>query len=367
MEQKDINKFGRPANRKNRNVLTVIFLCLVSLMALSFCIVVLLNNAQLKRENEAINSELSTIKDQEYYTQTQVTQMVNNAQTTATDDEKNRILNQIQTSLEDGNGTNQTFRDLFTDKLVVTDSGHYYFVDINDAITKSPFLSTDFALAEDGFMRYVGTNENVSAVAARGIDVSKHNGEIDWKKVADSGITYAIIRVGVRGYTEGKIAADEQFENNIKGATANGIAVGVYFYSQAINEDEAYEEAKFVLDAIEPYSVTYPVVFDIEKSESSDARTKDLTTAENTAIARKFCDTVSGAGYTPMIYGNIYTFAVMLDLTQFSDIDTWIAYYNTPQYYPYNFSIWQYSSTGTVDGISDKVDLNISLKDWTAK
>ena len=138
----------------------------------------------------------------------------------------------------------------------------------------------------------------------------------------------------------------------------------MYFFTQATSVEEAEEEAKYVLDQIEPYDVTYPVVIDIEAVANENARTADLTPEERTQYCIAFCDMIRKAGYTPMIYGNIKTFMLMLDIQQLEDYEKWYAYYDDQIYYPYAFSIWQYSDSGSVDGIKGKVDMNISFGDW---
>jgi GH25 family lysozyme M1 (1,4-beta-N-acetylmuramidase) len=193
--------------------------------------------------------------------------------------------------------------------------------------------------------------------------VSRYQGEINWEKVAADDVEYAFVRLGIRGYTEGEILEDDTFVDNIEGALDNDIEVGVYFFTQATSVEEAEEEAQYVLDMIEPYDVTYPVVLDVEAVSNSKARTADLTAEERTEYAIAFCEKIRGAGYTPMIYGNLKSFMLMLDLEQLEDYDKWFACYTDDFYYPYAFKIWQYSDEGSVDGITGNVDLNISFEE----
>jgi GH25 family lysozyme M1 (1,4-beta-N-acetylmuramidase) len=160
---------------------------------------------------------------------------------------------------------------------------------------------------------------------------------------------------------------DENFKDNIEGALDNDIEVGVYFFTQALTEEEAEEEADFVIDMLEAYDVTYPVVLDLEEITSANARTQDLTQEEYTRNCIAFCKKIKAAGYTPMIYGNLKTFLIMLDMDQLEEYDKWFAYYNTPVYFPYEFAIWQYSSKGSVNGIKGDVDLNICMKNFSQK
>ena len=110
--------------------------------------------------------------------------------------------------------------------------------------------------------------------------------------------------------------------------------------------------------------MTYPIVFDIEESENEKARTAEMTKEENTKATIAFLETIRKAGYTPMIYGNLKTFMIMLDMEQLEDYDKWFAYYNTPVYFPYEFSIWQYTSEGNVNGIKGDVDMNVCMKKY---
>ena len=196
----------------------------------------------------------------------------------------------------------------------------------------------------------------------RGVDVSKYQTNIDWKAVKADGIDFAMIRVGYRGSTAGQIYTDEYFEKNIAGATAAGLKVGVYFYSQAINAEEAAEEAAFVLNAIRPYKVTFPVVFDWEIVGGSDARTYTVSRAVLCESAKTFCSAVEDAGYDAMIYFTQYLGYRKYILRQLSDYEFWYAEYEAKPRIVFNFDMWQYSSTGSVNGIDGDVDLNIYFR-----
>ena len=211
----------------------------------------------------------------------------------------------------------------------------------------------------DGEMEY---HLNGNKVSKKGIDVSKYQGEIDWNLVRGSNVEYAFLRLGIRGYESGAIVLDETFETNIQGATSAGVGVGVYFFTQAITVEEAIEEADFVLEQIAPYQVTYPVVLDVEDITDELARTKNLTKEERTEIAIAFLERIKEAGYTPMIYGNLKTFLVMLDMEKLEEYSKWFAYYTYPIYFPYAYDYLQYTEKGTVLGIEGEVDLNLSFQ-----
>ena len=346
-----------------QNIISIILLSLIAIVTLTFSIAILLRNAALRKENETYKAQLDSIQEEGYYTVSETDEMVSQAYEGGYDLARQEVLDSVQKQLESGTGITTTVRSLFPDQILIAKDGRYYFIPIDRSLSLNSFTDTDFAKNSSGVLEYKGSNAAV--LGTFGIDVSKFQGEIDWEKVADSGVEYAFIRVGNRGTSTGKIVEDEYFEANIKGAIDAGIEVGVYFYSSAVNDEEALEEAKFVLDAIKPYEVTYPVVIDVERPDGSDYRTQNVTQDQMTGIVRKFCDTVKDSGYTPMIYGNNETFALMLNMAEVEDIDKWVAFYNVPLYFPYEFSIWQYSASGKIDGIKGEVDFNICVqKGW---
>jgi GH25 family lysozyme M1 (1,4-beta-N-acetylmuramidase) len=198
----------------------------------------------------------------------------------------------------------------------------------------------------------------------KGIDVSKYQGTIDWSKVKASGVEYAIIRCGYRGYESGTITQDSSFDTYARNALANDVGIGAYFYTQAINADEAREEADFVISCLKPYNATYPICLDVEDASGDGARQDALSNSELTDVVIAFCERIKEAGYTPMIYANGRYFAGRLEVERLEDYDKWYAMYADTPYMPYEISMWQYSSSGTVDGITGNVDMNISFKSW---
>ena len=219
-----------------------------------------------------------------------------------------------------------------------------------------PLLRWDvnsFSLNSEGRMRYAGEN------TLTGIDVSEHQYDIDWHKVAADGIEFAMIRVGYRGSTAGGLYEDEYFKRNISGALQAGLKVGVYFFSQAVDDREAAEEAAYVLDLIAPYAVTLPVVFDWEVVGGADARTYTVSREKLCSAARVFCDAVRQAGYEPMIYFTRYLGYCKYILRNLADYGFWYAEYEDTPRIAFDFDMWQYSETGDVDGVDGGVDLNI--------
>lgn len=193
-----------------------------------------------------------------------------------------------------------------------------------------------------------------------GIDVSKFQANIDWNRVKAAGIDFVIIRAGYRGYQYGTIVEDPYFETNIKGALAAGIDVGVYFFSQAITEQEAREEAQWTLRKVAPYKITYPVVIDTEYV--AGGRANSMNAMQRTNVMNAFCTEVKNAGYTPMIYASKSWLENNLIMGYLNQYDVWLARYAAAPEYTGPFTIWQYSSTGTVDGITGYVDRNIGYK-----
>lgn len=195
--------------------------------------------------------------------------------------------------------------------------------------------------------------------AKLGIDVSKWNEEIDWAAVKEAGIEFAIIRCGYRGASTGALVIDPRYEENIEGAIEAGIPVGVYFFTQARDEVEAVEEASMVIRLIEDYDVDYPVFLDSE-SAGGRGRADGLDSDERTRAHRAFLQTVQAAGYETGVYASRNWLKDRLDMTRLSDYRIWLAEYaDVPTYDEYYYHMWQYTSKGTVNGISTNVDLNL--------
>lgn len=213
-----------------------------------------------------------------------------------------------------------------------------------------------------------------------GIDVSTFNKTINWTDVKKDGIQFAMVRVGYRGYgissdgIDGKLVEDVTYRYNIKGAIDNNIPVGVYFFSQAKTEQEAIEEAKFVLERIKNYKITYPVAIDTEMANGGNGRADKLTKQERTKVVESFCKTIKSAGYKPMIYTGKNFANNNLNMEELSQYDLWLAHYtgatqddplSKPSNYNGNYTMWQYTSNGSVSGIDGRVDRNIYFKQNT--
>ena len=179
--------------------------------------------------------------------------------------------------------------------------------------------------------------------------------------MADSGVKFAMIRCGYRGYgEEGNMAEDTMFRQNMEGALAAGLDVGVYFFSQAMDEQEAREEARFVLDKISGYQLAYPVFFDWEKI-GADARSDAMDLTSLTTVTDTFCSEIEAAGYQAGLYFNQQLGYEELHLPSLQGYTFWLAEYNDTPSFTYDFDLWQYASDGSVDGIDGDVDLNLAF------
>ena len=229
--------------------------------------------------------------------------------------------------------------------------------DVSDSTITSPYNWDCLVWMGDDRLAYIVDGEERSRV---GIDVSEHQGAIDWHAVADDGISFCYIRVAWRGSTEGGLYADERFEENLVGAQEAGIDVGLYVYSQATNAEEGREEAEFVLDLLGGRELELPIAFDHEVTSDFSGRADNMARSELTAAARAFCDTVEEAGYSALIYGNSYEFS-RLEILSFAGEGYWFAEYDEAPSVPLDLYVWQYTHQGSVDGIETTVDMNIEL------
>lgn len=352
--------------RRNRSTVKVIFAmlgCLVLLVAVMYGGLTLIDK-HMNREQEDIpamadgleGDAVDAVSDAVVYSQEELDEKIAEAVSAAQNERADKVLEGIRTSLSEGTTTVETLRPYYPDDIVVVSGGKFHFVPINRELKLNNYEVTNLNILENGEFQYLTDGQVTSH---KGIDVSSHQGNIDWNLVAQDGVEFAIIRVGYRGYgSEGRLVVDEKFENNIKGATAAGIKVGVYFFSQAINEAELLEEANLVLEQIAPYKIECPVVYDVEKT-SAQGRMNAISVEERTQLTKLFCQTIADAGYRPMIYHNTEMGALLINIAELEDYDKWYASYSDQMFYPYDYKIWQYSDKGKIQGISTDVDLNI--------
>ncbi len=203
----------------------------------------------------------------------------------------------------------------------------------------------------------------LSAPSELGVDVCSYQGNIDWQQVAAAGVKFAIIRVGGRGWgPAGTLYLDEYAQSNYEGARAAGLKVGVYFFSQAITVQEAQEEARLVLDAIQGWQLEMPVVFDwelIDPATDPESRTADVDMRTLTDCTVAFCREIADAGYIPMVYTNLNQYEGRLYPQELTEYPLWVAMYSHRMTFPYRLDMWQYTAQGSVPGIEGPVDLNL--------
>ena len=242
---------------------------------------------------------------------------------------------------------------LYRDKIIPV----HKEVELNKYDKNSFYMSGDRMGYDDGQVKSIF-----------GIDVSEFQGNIDWQKVKNDGVEFAMLRAGFRGYGSGVINIDGEFLNNLKEARNNNIDVGVYFYSQAISVEEAREEARVVIGWLMNYDIQYPVVFDWESTGDPIARTENIDPSVLNDCANAFCQEIANAGYTPIIYFYRDLAYLYYDLSKINSYDFWLAEYNEIPTFHYDFKMLQFTNKGRIDGIhegKDDVDLNISFIDYS--
>lgn len=193
-----------------------------------------------------------------------------------------------------------------------------------------------------------------------GVDVSAFQGDIQWSRVKASGIDFAMIRLGYRGYESGKLVKDEYAEANLEGALDAGLKIGAYFFSQALTINEVDQEIEFMLEILGERYLEMPIVLDWE-IPADTARTKDMDARTLTDLQRHFCGVMRDKGYKPMVYFNWHQSEHLYYLSELEDYPFWLALYQDRMTYPWQVDMWQYSCTGTVPGIDGAVDLNVYM------
>ncbi len=280
---------------------------------------------------------------------------------------KDKSGNQMYLKTSDGKFVEAKYADYYNDKAVfykkVTKAASYkytgwqnldgktYFYDKNGNVVtgEQVIQGAKYNFASDGAL--------ITGSGTLGIDVSKWNGNIDWNAVKNSGISYVIIRCGYRGSTTGAMIEDPKFKTNIKGANAAGLKVGIYFFSQAVNEVEAVEEASMTINLIKNYSISYPVFLDVEPS---GGRGDNIDRNMRTKVIKAYCETLRNSGYTAGVYANKTWLTSYMNVGELGSYKIWLAQYNTAPTYSGRIDLWQYTSKGQVNGISGHTDLNLS-------
>ena len=219
----------------------------------------------------------------------------------------------------------------------------------------NPFDRFDFQYSRDNYLMLQ------RLPSAPGVDVSAYQGNVDWEKVADSGIEFAIIRLGYRGYGKaGKLVEDEYAKKNLEGARKAGLKVGAYFFSQALNDGEVDEEIDFMLKTLGDFVLDMPIILDWE-IPTDTARTANMDPRTLTNMQLHFCRTMEKKGYDPMIYFNWTQSERLYYLSELEEWPFWLALYQDRMTYPWEVEMWQYTCTGKVPGIQGDVDINVYM------
>ena len=325
-------------------------------MVITVLVMLLRQEKKDRAEAEAAVAELQRIES-EKYTQEMVDEMLAEVIADSSEEQRQIIKDELRLALEEpGAGMTTTLRDFYSDYVFYQIPGGYRFVPVDESRPKNDLTREQLQKDSNGWYQYVVDGE-VRSVPM--IDVSQFQEEVDWQKVADAGIKAAMLRVGYRGYGSGKLMIDECFEANVQGALEAGIEVGVYFFTQAISDEEAHEEAALVIEQLEPYEIKLPVAIDVERITTDTARADALDQAARTRYVITFLEDIREAGYTPMIYGGVYSFFEMLDPAQIQEYPVWYAFYDNYIYYPYPVQGWQYSEKASVPGVKGAADLNL--------
>ena len=279
---------------------------------------------------------------------------------------KDKSGNQMYIKNSDGKYVEAKYADYYNDKVKFykqvkaskykytgwqdIDGKTYFFTKDGDKVTGEQVIQgAKYTFDSDGVLQ--------TGSGVLGIDVSKWNGNIDWNAVKNSGISYVIIRCGYRGSTTGAMIEDPKFKTNIQGALNAGLKVGIYFFSQAVNEVEAVEEASMTIGLIKKYKISYPVFLDVEPS---GGRADGIDRNTRTQVIKAYCETIRNSGYTAGVYANKTWLESYMNAGELSKYKIWLAQYNTAPTYGGKYDMWQYSSKGSVAGISGHTDMNLS-------
>ena len=226
----------------------------------------------------------------------------------------------------------------------------------------NPFDQYDFQYNKHNYLYCLKQESYV------GVDVSAFQHDIDWAQVKASGVDFAMLRLGYRGWGQkGTLVEDEYIQQNLAGTAAVGMPIGVYFFSQATTLDEVHEEIEFMLEILGDYPLEYPIVLDWEVANPTEGRVQGVTRRELTDMLRYFCDEMSARGFEPMVYFNWTQASRMIYLSELEDYPFWLALYQDRMTFPFRVEMWQYTSEGKVPGIEGDVDINLYIPDLRKK
>ena len=348
-------KRKRPRRRK-KNSSVILILLTAAMLAFTLCAILLFSYIAEKNKTKQAMAEIETM-EKSLFSQSEVDNYIEKA--------KQEFLDKLKSMVENGDGMLDILQYFYPDYVIASSSGSYHFFPISETMEKNNYKLDKFTypVYNEETKEWEGTATYMAGTekeAKKGIDVSTFQGDIDWKKVKNDGIDFSIIRLGFRGYESGKIVLDSKFIDNIEGSLDVGLDTGVYFFTEALNEKESIEEAEFVIENLKDYKINMPVVIDVEESTNTEkTRTRDLTAEQRTKNVIAFCEKIKEAGYDVMIYGNLKSFMIMMDIEKLEGYDKWFAYYRYPFHFPYKIKMWQYTAYERINGIDGKADVNL--------
>lgn len=283
--------------------------------------------------------------------------------TTTYDMAERENLKDTETDKEDEEKEEEEEEERETRIRVLHSDGTKEWVDISEDLARNKY-DFDNLKYQKPVMKYYRDGKPASWF---GVSIDASQGDIDFDKLKKAGCDFCMIKVGARGYSSGRIVMDENYKTNLKAAYEAGLDIGVYFCSQAVTKSEAREEADVLLDAIERYDITYPVVFVMKDVEDDMPRIDALDVKEKSDIARAFMKVVADSGYTPMIYGDMEWLMTMVDMERLEGYDVWYAQDADEPEYPYEFGMWEYEFGGSIKGISGDVRMSISFENYAGR
>ncbi|MBQ8262499.1 MAG: hypothetical protein IJZ00_09460 [Lachnospiraceae bacterium] len=246
---------------------------------------------------------------------------------------------------------------------IIHEDGSSEWVDINPYLDLNTYNFANLVYRSPLMMYY----ENNTRISYVGVDLSKLQDYVDFNELKSAGVDYVMLRLGQRGYQTGELSMDEYFYENLRRASEADLDVGVYFFSQAITEEEALEEAEYVISALSENEIQYPVVFYMDNVSGMECRIDDLDKMERTNIALTFMERIEEAGYIPMFYGDKEWLIQNLSLGSMIGYDIWYAEESDLPDFPYEFAMWQYTTSGRIEGISGNANLSICFIDYSVR
>lgn len=355
------NHKDNPNHERTVLLINIIVMSLITLAAVAvamlFYLMLRRSEATLDTYTSRLNGENGVTKS--LYTQEELDEAVTSAQHAGENDGAKDIKQQIMAQLGSGNTTLSMLRDLFPEDIVVGNSGRYYFYPVQNTLGLNDYGEGDFLINQDGLLVYQGTDAGVQLEQA--IHVTADAGRIDWEDVAADHVDAAMIYIGGRD-AEGEFQEDERWEYNLKGAHEAGLKVGIYYSLSIVSEEEAQEDVDHLIELLEPYDemINGYAAISIRIPESGD-RTASVTRATRTGSLRLICDALQLAGYQPMIYESLTSMMLLTETEQLTDVARWISNDGAELYFPYTFTMWRYTTEGSVNGIKGNVARDVIL------